>query len=317
MNGPDMTTHRGRPIETRGTDGARQGVALDPVRRRVALQAQIKQADHQALAASCRMHLISHWVLNTTGDVALAGEIWHIERRVRAIVTRARLRRVRGDLGLALIDRGFIPGLIELRPALVEGTEQQVRVRALTLAGVGLLSVLIALGTYFGTSFNSTGGRASATLMRQRLEAQLLASGQHNAAIGNAAAARLDYLKVLKIDPLSKYGYYDLGVLYQQSAKLAPAKAAYTDALLIDPRFQPALFNLAILDSTNEPGTALELYHQLVKVSPKSPSAWFNMALLEAAMGSGAQASNDLHRAIKLNPSLSARVPPGDRALLG
>ena len=87
-------------------------------------------------------------------------------------------------------------------------------------------------------------------------------------------------------------------------------------ALLQDPDFASALYNLAILriaaGSTDE---AIALYHHLVEVDPNNASAHFNLGLALAATGDIENGQKEINEGIRLNPALVAPDPlPGPSA---
>ena len=126
---------------------------------------------------------------------------------------------------------------------------------------------------------------------------------------GDTASALTDYQAALKANPVSNIAYYDLGVIYQQKGNATDARSSYEKALLIDPTYKSALFNLAILDTPTDAPTAVSLYHQLLALNTSDPNVLFNLGLLLRQTGQSVQGNSDLSKAIKLDPSLAARVP--------
>ena len=127
---------------------------------------------------------------------------------------------------------------------------------------------------------------------------------------GKLNEARLTYLKILKDQPLNKFAYYDLGDLYQSVGQSNDAAAAYEKALLIDPNYSPALFNLAVLDTATDPNGAIRLYKHVEKVSPKLASAYFNLGLLYLHINNTKDGDAQLIKAVALDPSLYSHIPP-------
>ncbi len=126
---------------------------------------------------------------------------------------------------------------------------------------------------------------------------------------GNTAAAIADYRAALKANPLSNIAYYDLGVIYQQKGDATDARTSYQKAILINPTYKSALFNLAILDTPTEPATAVSLYTQLLGLNANDSNVLFNLGLLLRQTGQTVQGNADLAKAIKINPALASRVP--------
>jgi tetratricopeptide (TPR) repeat protein len=164
------------------------------------------------------------------------------------------------------------------------------------------LSVVAAVVAGCG-SYSKSATSAADRLVNEGLRAQQQ---------GNAALALQDYQAAIKANPLDKYAYYDLGVVYQQGNDVANAASAYQKALLIDPKYKSALFNLAVLDTPSSPGTAVALYEQLDSFDPNDPNVLLNLGLLLRQLGDTQQGQADLTRAVQLNPALASRIPQVD-----
>jgi tetratricopeptide (TPR) repeat protein len=86
--------------------------------------------------------------------------------------------------------------------------------------------------------------------------------------------------------------------------------------LAIDPAFEPALFNLAILVKAKGNNTeAISLYQRAIAAAPKDAAAHLNLGLLLRATGHVSQGNAEVKKAISLNPKLhdpaaSASTPP-------
>jgi tetratricopeptide (TPR) repeat protein len=127
---------------------------------------------------------------------------------------------------------------------------------------------------------------------------------------GQLAAAEKGFLQTVKIDPLNYVAYYDLGVIYQNSNRMNDAILAYEKTLIINSKFQPALFNLAILESTTAPAVAVSLYKRLQQLGAQSPAAVsFNLGLVYRQLGKVAEGNAQLRYAISLDSSLASKVP--------
>ncbi len=137
----------------------------------------------------------------------------------------------------------------------------------------------------------------------------LIQDGITAAKQGNGAAAIADYQAAVTADPLSAVAYYDLGVAYGEKDEVAASRAAFSKALLINPRYKAALYDLAVLDTPTEPTTAYTLYRQLVNLYPNSPNALFNLGLLLDHMGNKTGGAAAIAKAVALDPSLASRVP--------
>ena len=91
------------------------------------------------------------------------------------------------------------------------------------------------------------GGKSEAQLAVDALNAGLAAQ-----AAGNLEEAKTHYSECLKHDATNKVCLYDLGVVAQTQNQPTAAENYYRLALASDPNYPPALFNLAIL-RTSEP----------------------------------------------------------------
>ncbi len=152
------------------------------------------------------------------------------------------------------------------------------------------------------------GNSSSPTSDSNSLIVKGLAAEKH----GQAQEALSDFKKAASENPASAVPYYDLGVVYQQSLN-DPQQAAneYNKAILINPRFKPALFNLAILDTSSNPPEAMYLYSELLKLNPNDANVLFNLGLLQLTQNESLQGHANLTKAIALDHSLAARVPKG------
>ena len=127
------------------------------------------------------------------------------------------------------------------------------------------------------------------------------------------AAAQL-FEQALHVEPSSALAHYDLGTAYQAENRLEEALLQYQQAVSLDGTMTSAVYNEATLDSTRDPALAVFLYRKVVNQKPDSPTAYLNLGILEHAQGLHTQAGIDLREAIRLEPSLRARIPAADLA---
>jgi Tfp pilus assembly protein PilF len=179
------------------------------------------------------------------------------------------------------------------------------RVRTGTLALGALVAVPFVAG-----ACGSNGGSGTTTTLGGTAN-QLVGAGLAAQQQGLTAQAKADYQAAVAKDPNNKYAYYDLGVIFQQSSDSTDAATNYRRALLIDPHFKSALFNLAVLETGTDPSGAIDLYQQLLQLNANDPNVNFNLGLLLIAQGQSAAGHADLSKAIRLDPSLSSRLPAG------
>lgn len=142
-------------------------------------------------------------------------------------------------------------------------------------------------------------------------------------AAGLAALRQHDYSaaegllsQVTKLEPRNFTAYYDLGVAYQAQGADRPALIAYAKAQALNEQFVPVIYNRAVLYSKADPQLALFLYRRVISLQHDSPTAFLNLGLLEAVQGRHLrkQAERDLAMAVRLDPSLTGRIPAPLRA---
>lgn len=183
-----------------------------------------------------------------------------------------------------------------------KSTEAGVRPLSARLARFLMVPGLVAIAVVGAACSSSPSASSSASsFIAQGLSAE--SSGQTQQAIN-------DFHSAVSKDPTNAISYYDLGVLYQQRLN-QPGQASdeYNKALLANPNYKPALFNLAILDTSTSPQSAISLYNQLLKIDANDANVNFNLGLLLYDEGQTAQGILHLQKAIVLDPSLRTRVP--------
>lgn len=140
-------------------------------------------------------------------------------------------------------------------------------------------------------------------------------------AAGRQDEARRLYHEVLSLDPDSKYAYYNLGLIAQQSNRVPLADALYRAALTIDAKYWPALYNLALIKGSAAGGRreAEILYRKVIALNASYAPAYLNLGLLLVELGKQAEGEAMLARAVQLDPSLktsspSPAPPPGPQS---
>jgi Tfp pilus assembly protein PilF len=167
---------------------------------------------------------------------------------------------------------------------------------------------VVALGT---TLILGGCGSKAALTPGQRLNAGIAAFSE-----SNFSQARSDYKEVIKNDPsnshgLNKIAWYDLGVLDQQLGHTQAANSEYQQALLIDPRYPNALYNLAVLDTSSNPSRAINLYRRALVLTPANPNIRWNLGLLLYKTGHVIEGRALLKSAIKIDPGIAVKLPKG------
>jgi Flp pilus assembly protein TadD len=166
------------------------------------------------------------------------------------------------------------------------------------IAALALGPVLVVIAAC-GSS-HATPAQAATTLVTQGLKAQLS---------GDLATAASDYQQAIHLDGTNMIAHYDLGTVYDQQRSSAQAVSEYQAALVIDPTFPDALFNLAVDTAGTNPQSASVLYSRVVSLQPKYAAAWLNLGFALMTQGDGVQAKADWAKAIALDPTLASRLP--------
>ena len=140
----------------------------------------------------------------------------------------------------------------------------------------------------------------------------LIAQGLSAESSGQTQEALTDFNAALKKNPASAIAYYDLRTIYQEHlSNPTQAIAEYNKALLADPTYIPAMYNLATAQSSSDPQAAIDEYNKIIALSPNDANALFNLGLLLIAQNQPLPGHSDLKKAIAMTPSLAQRVPAG------
>lgn len=161
---------------------------------------------------------------------------------------------------------------------------------------VGALVVVVAAACGSLT----TPAQTATTLVTQGLKAQLS---------GDLATAASDYQQAIHLDGSNVVAHYDLGTVYDQQRSTAQAVSEYQAALVINPTFPDALFNLAVDTAGANPQSAAVLYSKVVSLQPTFAAAWLNLGFALMTQGQTAEAEADWAKAIALEPALASRIP--------
>jgi Tfp pilus assembly protein PilF len=136
-----------------------------------------------------------------------------------------------------------------------------------------------------------------------------LSKAVHEMAQGHDALAVANFLAVIKTDRSNDVAWYDLGVIAQQQNQDTQAVDDYLSSLAGDAKYLPALYNLATLETSSHPETAVELYQKVIDIQPDNADAHLNLGFLLETLGQRQDGAEHLVRAIQLDPSLASRVP--------
>jgi tetratricopeptide (TPR) repeat protein len=171
------------------------------------------------------------------------------------------------------------------------------------------VTVLVLFGALILGGCGGSNPRASyATLVGEGVK--LLQQGDPNGAIQR-------FQQAVARNNASPVAHYDLGVAYQQQGNVQQAKREYGLAIHYDPSYVPALYNQAGLFADTFPPLAIFYYRRIIRIKPNSPTTYLNLGLVEAGWPPlRKQALRDLAVAVKLDPTLRAKVPASLRASL-
>lgn len=126
---------------------------------------------------------------------------------------------------------------------------------------------------------------------------------------GHAAQAVVDFLGVVKADPDDAIAWYDLGVIADRQDQKTQASGDYRRALHANPDYVPALYNLAILETPDQPGQAQGLYQRVIRLQASNAAAHLNLGFVLITLGQKTNARREFATAIRLEPDLAARIP--------
>ncbi|MET9584632.1 tetratricopeptide repeat protein [Streptomyces sp. NPDC006539] len=145
---------------------------------------------------------------------------------------------------------------------------------------------------------------------RAASEAQtLLSAGLMQSQYQDFSGAATTFKRVVALDPRNKIAWYNLGVIAQRRGKKADARAAYDKALKIDPLFDSALFNEALLLKSSEPDRSIKLLKRVVAHNSKASTAYLHLGEALAKKGRDDEAQDAFGRAVAVDPKLLSLVP--------
>jgi tetratricopeptide (TPR) repeat protein len=129
------------------------------------------------------------------------------------------------------------------------------------------------------------------------------------------SGATRSFRQVLDLDPANKLAWYNLGVLAQHDNRTADARAAYDHALKIDPDFESALYNKAILIESSHIDQAIAILQHIVRANPKAATAYLHLGQDLAKKNRDSEAKDAFVRAVRADRSLRAFVPERFRVI--
>jgi len=162
------------------------------------------------------------------------------------------------------------------------------------------------------TSTTRPSGRGVPTTTEKTNVHDLLDSALSAFSAGKVSLAQTTFQTVVSQDPNNEYGWYDLGVIEQDTNNLKQAQADYLKALALDPNFEAALYNEGLV-RFRAGGTiqAIPLLSRAISLNPQDANAHWALGLVFARLNlpsSDAEVIQELSEALKLNPSISIRA---------
>lgn len=134
--------------------------------------------------------------------------------------------------------------------------------------------------------------------------AALLQEGISQAERKEWSTATTTFDDVLALAPRDVYALYNLGLIDQTNGNITGADDYYNQAIAVDAKYTPALYNYAITLETSNPAKAIGLYQKIVAINPKASTAYLRMAFVYAREGETQQARAAQAKAIAIDPSL-------------
>ncbi len=180
----------------------------------------------------------------------------------------------------------------------------------MTLVGVGAVATGVTSWAIASHPMTATAPESKAVHGHQAQEAAaLLQAGKLQVQYRDFVGATRTFRRVLELDPRNKVAWYDLGVIAQQEGRAGSAHQAYDEALKIDPKYAPALYNKAVLVKPHDPGQAVGLLHRAIAATPGAATAHLQLGLILAQKDRDDEAEKEFGRAVAADPSLHSAVP--------
>ncbi|WP_406407826.1 tetratricopeptide repeat protein [Streptomyces sp. NBC_01643] len=171
-------------------------------------------------------------------------------------------------------------------------------------------SAVVATGAAVWAILSQPAATSESEAKSAALEAQtLLSAGLMQSQYQDFSGAATTFKRVVALDPHNKIAWYNLGVIAQRDGKKADARAAYDKALKIDPSFDSALFNEALLLKSSEPDRAISLLKRVVSHNSKASTAYLHLGQVLAKKGRDDEAQDAFGRAVAVDPKLLSLVP--------
>ena len=126
-------------------------------------------------------------------------------------------------------------------------------------------------------------------------------------AAGKLDESRAAFHNAVGIDPDYANAFYNLGLLELEDDRLPEAESAFLKSVEIDPDFAAAWYNLGLVWSTSGRNPeAMDAYEESLRIQPSNVKARLNLAVIYRREGYPERALEQYHLVLALNPSYAS-----------
>lgn len=118
-----------------------------------------------------------------------------------------------------------------------------------------------------------------------------------------SAGRALEWLLKAQRHELTPRGLTLLGVAYLELDKDDHAQAAFAEAIQLDPEYEEALYNLALIRKETDPNSAISLLQEAVRIDPAYAAAHQELGKLYQQIGNLGSAEIHLRRSLESGPT--------------
>ncbi|MHB8422744.1 MAG: tetratricopeptide repeat protein [Leptospirales bacterium] len=146
------------------------------------------------------------------------------------------------------------------------------------------------------------------------LQKEYMAHGQHYLAEGKTNEAVIEFQNLLKVNPKSAVGHYELGKAYHKKGWVSDSVIQFRTATKLDPLMLPAHVALArYAVNSGQWGAAKSEISTILKIDPSNVEGWTFSGQRNLGLGREDQAEQDLKHALSIKPGYPlAQVALGD-----
>lgn len=140
------------------------------------------------------------------------------------------------DQGLALEDKGDIPGAIKVNQQILK----------LQPTNYFAMNVIAGLYGQLGQFKDEATWAKKATAINPKFDLAYINYGNAMSGLGQDKAAETAFKKAVQLNPKSVFPLYNLGVLSDKKNNFTQSVEYYKKAIAIDPKFEGAYFNMGV-----------------------------------------------------------------------